>query len=69
MCAGGRPRELSTAKNSTSNLKKHLERVHSNLKLAAKPPLASKQVEDDGASKSKQRKLDFSRPEVKMLDP
>ena len=32
LCAGGRPRQLSTAKNSTSNLKKHLERVHSNLK-------------------------------------
>jgi len=40
LCAGGRPRELSTAKNSCI---------------------------DDGAIKSKQRKLDFSRPAVKMF--
>ena len=69
LCAGGRPRELSTAKNSTSNLKKHLERVHGNLKLVAKRPLASGPLEDDGASELKQQKLDFSRPVVKMLEP
>ena len=68
LCACGRLRELPTAKSNISNLKKHLERVHSNLKLAAKQPLASKQVEDDAASKSKQQ-IDFSRPEVKMLHP
>ena len=61
LCAGGRLRQPSPA---NSNLKKH-----SNLKLDAKRPLDSKQTEDDGASKSKQRKLDFSRPEVKMFDP
>ncbi|KAL7379586.1 hypothetical protein ABVT39_001867 [Epinephelus coioides] len=71
LCVGARPREQSMAKNSTSNLKKHLERVHGN-HLAAKPPVASKQkkqVEDDGTSKPKQRMLDFSRPEVQMLHP
>jgi hypothetical protein len=35
----------------------------------AKRPLASGQVEDDGASKLKQQKLDFTRSEVKMLEP
>ncbi|XP_041837775.1 uncharacterized protein LOC121637653 isoform X2 [Melanotaenia boesemani] len=69
LCAGGRPRELSTAKNSTSNLKKHLERVHSNHKLEAKRPLASEETEDDGARKSKQLKLDFTRLAVKILNP
>ncbi|CAB4067515.1 unnamed protein product [Lepeophtheirus salmonis] len=68
LCAGGRPRELLTAKNSTSNLNRYLERVHSNLWLVANQSFASVPVEDDGTSESKQQKLDFSRPVVKMLE-
>ncbi|CAB4064473.1 unnamed protein product [Lepeophtheirus salmonis] len=46
-----------------------MERVHSNLKLVAKIPLANRAVENDGANELKQRKLDFSRPVEKMLEP
>ncbi len=52
----GKLKELSSARSSMSNLEKHLERVHSNVKLMAKPGVASKQksqVEDDGASTPK----------------
>lgn len=66
LCAGGRPWDLSTPKYSASNLKKHLERVRSHLKLVAKPSLEKE--EDDGVSKPKQQQLDFSRSEVKVHD-
>lgn len=46
---------LSTAKNSTSNLSKHLAKRHSNVKLADKPPATTS---SDGPSPAKQVKID-----------
>ena len=50
-------------RNSTSNLKKHLEMVHANIKLTERDNVASKQkrkAEGESASKLKQQNLDFS---------
>ena len=62
----GKPRELSTAKNSTSNLKKHLDRVHPNTKLTeGQGNRQKRKAEDDVASSpAKQKKLDFSVSEL-----
>ncbi len=67
VCA--KPRELSTAKNTTSNLKKHLDRVHANTKLTERDNAAGKRkAEDEGMNKRKQQKLRFSGMPV-MLEP
>lgn len=51
----GKKKVLSTAKNSTSNLNKHLTKRHSNVKLADKPPATTS---SDGPSPAKQVKID-----------
>ena len=61
MCA--KPKDLSTSRNSTSNLTKHLEWCHTNIKLVTK----RKQTEDESGEKTKQQKLTFSRSA--MLEP
>ena len=57
------PRELSTSKNSTSNLKKHLDRCHANTKLKERdaPAEKRKKKEDEHTGQTKQQKLSFSR--------
>ncbi len=57
------PRELSTSRNSTSNLKKHLERCHATTPLTEK----RKKTEDE-SDKPKQQKLSFSRSAIMPLD-
>ncbi|KAL7371960.1 hypothetical protein ABVT39_007535, partial [Epinephelus coioides] len=56
-------RELSTSKNSTSNLKKHLDRCHANTKLRERDASAEKRKkkEDEHTGQTKQQKLSFSR--------
>lgn len=56
LCA--KPKELSTPQNSTSNLTKHLQRCHRNMKLARK------QAEEESGDKTKQPKLTFFRSEI-----
>lgn len=56
LCAGDKV--LSTFKNTTSNLKKHLEKQHSTTKLTDQVPTA-KDTGEGGPRPSKQRKLDF----------
>uniref|UniRef100_A0A3Q3MSV0 BED-type domain-containing protein n=1 Tax=Labrus bergylta TaxID=56723 RepID=A0A3Q3MSV0_9LABR len=72
LCASATPRELSTSKNSTSNLKKHLDQCHANTKLTERDAGAEKRkrAEDKSAGKSqtKQQKLSFSRSAV-LLEP
>lgn len=58
LCA--QPKELSTSRNSTSNLTKHLQRCHSHMKLARKH--AENESGDTTFDKTKQAKLTFSRP-------
>ena len=50
LCA--KPKDLSTSRNNTSNLTKHLERCHTNIKLVTK----RKQTEDESGEKTKQQK-------------
>uniref|UniRef100_A0A671WJW0 BED-type domain-containing protein n=1 Tax=Sparus aurata TaxID=8175 RepID=A0A671WJW0_SPAAU len=47
-----KPKDLSTSRNNTSNLTKHLERCHTNIKLVTK----RKQTEDESGEKTKQQK-------------
>lgn len=56
LCANSK--ELSTAVNSTSNLLKHLNRVHST-KLVAKEDNVTHARDGSGATSSKQARLDF----------
>lgn len=55
LCVCATPRELSTSKNSTSNLKKHLDRCHGNTKLTERAG-AEKRKNDGDESKTKQQK-------------
>uniref|UniRef100_A0A3Q3JDX1 BED-type domain-containing protein n=1 Tax=Monopterus albus TaxID=43700 RepID=A0A3Q3JDX1_MONAL len=58
------PRELSTSRNSTSNLKKYFELCH------ATTPLTEKRKKtDDESVKPKQQKLSFSRSAIMPLEP
>ena len=50
---------LSTAKNTTSNLLKHLEKVHDNVKLVAKFQVPDEDSTDPPGAK--QQKLDFQK--------
>ncbi|XP_035987101.1 uncharacterized protein LOC118560298 [Fundulus heteroclitus] len=59
-----KPKELSTSRNSTSNLKKHLERCHATTTLSEKRKIA-----EDERDKPKQQKLNFSRPAIIPLEP
>ena len=60
-----KPKDLSTSRNSTSNLTKHLARCHANIKLVTKK---RKQTEDESGEKTaKQQKLTFSHSA--MLEP
>uniref|UniRef100_A0A8C9X4J4 BED-type domain-containing protein n=1 Tax=Sander lucioperca TaxID=283035 RepID=A0A8C9X4J4_SANLU len=63
-------RELSTSRNSTSNLKKHLDRCHANTKLTERAAGVEKRknAEDESAGKIKQQKLSFSRTAM-LLEP
>lgn len=54
LCVG--EKLLSTAKNSTSNLKKHLASKHQSSTLVAKPA----EEDDGGAPASKQQRLSFN---------
>lgn len=64
-------RELSTSRNSTSNLKKHLDRCHASTKLTVSDRDEGSQKRktpgDESTGQSKQQKLNFSRPH--MLEP
>ena len=58
LCAGDRP--LSTYKNTTSNLRKHLDKQHSTTKLTEQvPPTQDTGERGPSPRPSKQRKLDF----------
>uniref|UniRef100_A0A8C9Y9X4 HAT C-terminal dimerisation domain-containing protein n=1 Tax=Sander lucioperca TaxID=283035 RepID=A0A8C9Y9X4_SANLU len=64
------PRELSTSRNSTSNLKKQLDRCHANTKLTERAARVEKRknAEDESAGKIKQQKLSSFRTAT-LLEP
>lgn len=45
-------KELSTVRNSTSNLKKHLDHCHANIKLIEKTPESNKRKHPDGTGEN-----------------
>ena len=58
LCAGG-DKVLSSYKNTTSNLKKHLESQHCTIKLREQIPQGGKNQRAGGPPPPKQQKLDF----------
>ncbi len=58
LCAGGN-KVLSSYKNTTSNLKKHLESQHSTVKLTEQVPPGGAKQRAGGPPPPKQQKLDF----------